>query len=427
MEKNVLIQAVRVVDLGGPHDGQTVDVRVRDGKIVEIGADLPTADEAIWNEQGACLSPGWVDAQAHFRDPGEEVKEGLETGARAGQNGGFTDVAVLPSTSPVLDHKAELHYLLRRAESAAVDIHPIGALSSGLAGKALAELYDLREAGAVGFYDDGPVHHPELLRRAFEYASDLGVAIWALPLEERMNPGAVMHEGVTSTQLGLAGSPSMVETMRLFRDLEIVRYTDGRLHVPLLTTAEGVEMVRRAKAEGLKVTCGTSAHHLLFTDSDLNGFNGTLRTRTPFRSKHDRDALRAGVLDGTIDAVVSDHRPEDLEHADVDFMLAPNGLSGIETAFAALQTALGMNGLAESIRTLTHGPRKVLGLPAVHIATGVEARLTWFAPEITFTEGSVSRGVNVPNYLQILGFPLTGAALGVGRGAGAVRLRPAGR
>ena len=414
MEEKLLIRAARVIDPAGPHHNECVDVRIEGGIIVEVGANLTENGEAIWSAEGACLSPGWVDAQAHFRDPGEEVKEGLEAGAAAGQTGGFTDVAVLPSTSPVLDHKAELHYLLRRAEGQPVDLHPIGALSAGLKGQALAELHDLREAGAVGFAEDGPVDHPELLRRALEYAADLGVAVWSLPLETQLNPDAVMHEGETSTQLGLMGSPSIAETMRLHRDLEIARYTEGRLHISLVTTAEGVAMVRAAKAEGLHVTCATSAHHLLFCDTHLNGFNGTLRNRSPFRGEADRAALREGVIDGTIDAVVSDHRPEDLEHHDVEFMLAPEGIAGIETAFAAARTALGSEHLDALIGAMTHGPRRVLGLAPVHVAVGAEARLTWFQPEAPFAGSRVSRGVNVPDYAG-LGTELKGRALGTVR------------
>lgn len=425
MEEKLLIRAARVVDPQGPHHGATVDVRIHGGEIVEVGSDLAEQGEPIWQSEGACISPGWVDAQAHFRDPGEEVKEGLEAGCAAGQIGGFTDVAVLPSTTPPLDHKAEIHYLKRRAEGQPIDLHPIGALSSKLAGKNLAELNDLRQAGAVGFSDDGPIEHPELLRRGLEYAADFGVAVWSLPHETRLNPDAVMHEGVTSTQLGLMGSPAIAETMRLHRDLEIARYTDGRLHIALLTTAEGVNMVRAAKSEGLRVTCATSAHHLLFCDTDLNGFNGTLRNRSPFRSQTDRDALRQGVLDGTIDAIVSDHRPEDLEHHDVEFMLAPEGLAGIETAFAVALAGLGEAGLDALVAALTDGPRRVLGLDSVHVEAGAQARLTWFRLDGPLPRGA-SRGVNVPDYAGITGTPLKGGALGTVR-AGRVMLRPADR
>ena len=214
MEKNLLIQSARVIDPDGQHHGKVLDVRIHEGMVVEIGQGLSHQGEEVWCQEGACISPGWFDGQAHFRDPGEEVKEGLENGARAAQNGGFTDVAILPSTTPPLDHKAEVHYLHRRAEGLPVAVHPIGALSSGLKGTNLAELHDLRQAGVVGFYDDGPTEHPELLRRGLEYASDMGVAIWSLPLEGRLNAGAVMHEGSTSTALGLMGSPEIVETMR---------------------------------------------------------------------------------------------------------------------------------------------------------------------------------------------------------------------
>lgn len=424
MEENLLIKAVQVVDPAGPHHGEITDVRIANGVIVEIGQDISSNGATVWSSPGTFISPGWVDGQAHFRDPGEEVKEGLESGALAAQNGGFTDVALLPTTDPVLDHKAEIHYLLRRAQGGAVDIHPIGALSSKLAGKNLAELHDLRAAGAVGFYDDGPVDHPEMLRRGLEYAADTGVSVWALPLEERLNPGAVMHEGVTSTQLGLAGSPDIAETMRLHRDLEIVRYTSGRLHVPLLTSAKAVAMMRHAKSEGLHVTCGVSAHHLLFCDEHLNGFQGALRTRTPFRSEADRQALIAGVIDGTIDAIVSDHRPEDLEHNDVEFMLAPEGIAGIESAFSSGFTALGKAQIDSLIHAFTHGPRAVLGLPPVHIAIGEPARITWFDGQSNASTAAISRAVNVPDYPRFLGKGLTGMALGTVRGKQVVKLRP---
>lgn len=426
MEKNLLIQSARVVDPNGPHHGKVLDVRIHEGVVVELGKDLPHQGEALWRKEGACVSPGWFDGQAHFRDPGEEVKEGLESGALAGQMGGFTDVAILPSTTPALDHKAEIHYLHRRAEGLPVTIHPIGALSSGLKGTNLAELHDLHQAGVVGFYDDGPIEHPELLRRGLEYASDMGVAVWSLPLEGRLNAGAVMHEGSTSTELGLTGSPEIVETMRLHRDLEITRYTGGRLHVPLLTTAAGVDMIRQAKAEGLRVSCSVSAHHLMFCDTHMQGFNGTLRNRMPFRSESDRDALRQGVLDGTIDAIVSDHRPEDLEHHDVEFMLAPDGISGIETAFSVAVSSLGAEQVDHIVRAFTHGPRSIMHQEALHLEQGTEARITWFDPQGEYAVPRVSRAVNVPAYDALLGKALTGTVLGTVCGKNGVKLLPAG-
>jgi dihydroorotase len=240
-----------------------------------------------------------------------------------------------------------------------------------------------------------------VLQRALTYGEVHGKTIVDDPLDRDLNAGGLMHEGVVSTEMGLIGIPSEAETLRVARDLDVLKYAGGRLHLSILTTAAGVELVRKAKQAGLNVTCGTTALHLAYCDEDLRGFVGTLRVRSPFRSKADRDALRQGVLDGTVDVVISDHRPEDLEHHDVEFMLSPEGVASLPSAFA-----LALSGLSEAsnteqatsalVRSLTSGPRHVLSLDNANVTKGASCDLTWFHPEQGHVPHNGSRGVNLP-------------------------------
>lgn len=268
-------------------------------------------------------------------------------------------------------------------------------------GEQLAEMHDMSEAGAAAFGDDQPIDRVSLLQRALTYSNVHGKAVLDLPMDRDLNPGGLMHEGVTSTEMGLTGIPSEAETMRVQRDLDILKYAGGHLHLAVVTSAESVALIRDAKQSGLNVTCGTTAAHLAFCDEDLAGFAGTLRVPAPFRAKPDREALRQGVLDGTIDVVVSDHRPEDLEHHDVEFMLSPEGMASLPSSFA-----LAVSGLMESaqpedalnalLTALTRGARRLLTLPVQHLDVGCACDLTWFHPEMPHAPHVGTKGVNLP-------------------------------
>jgi dihydroorotase len=369
-----------------------------------------------------------VDLRAHVRDPGEEWKQGLTNGLDAAAAGGFTAVAVLPSTVPVVDDRSGIGYLLQQAHGHPVTLLPIGALTQGLKGQQLAELYDQHQAGAVAFSDDQhTVRNSRLMLLALLYSAGLstkGIPVMVFPNDPDLAKGGQMHEGPMSTRLGLKGIPPLAETLALQRDLALLEYTGGHLHAATISTAESVELIRRAKVKKLHVTASVAAHNLLLDDGCLRGFETCYKVLPPLRDAHHIEALREGVKDGTIDAIVSDHRPEDREHKVLEYGPAAFGIIGLETAFAVANTALkGRTTLRRLIERFTHGPRAVLGLPIVHIAEGLPANITLFDPEVDWTcteEDLVSKSHNTP----FLGQRLTGRPLGVVSG-GVLRMVPA--
>ncbi|MEC7654135.1 MAG: dihydroorotase [Bacteroidota bacterium] len=398
MENHILIKDARVIDLGGSFNGKKVSVRIQNGIITEIGKDLKPKKAKVWAEENLCVSPGWMDGQAHFRDPGEELKEGLLRGLDAASAGGFTDVVILPSTNPVIDNKASVAYLISRSiEGGAVtSALPLGCISEQRKGGQLAEMLDMVEAGAIGFSDDKPVERAGLIQMALEYLRPSGNVLVIQPMEKDINPGASMHEGAMSTALGLKGSPTEAETMRLKRDINILEYTGGRLHIPVISSADSVKLIKEAKKKGLAVTASTTPHHLMFTDEEIECFDGTFRVEPPLRGKADRKALRAALADGTIDGVCSDHRPENPENNDVEFVLSPNGIAGISSTFPALLTACEKADITRVIDAISNANRRIFNIPEVHIAEGAEAKITLFNPKGNHNCPGVSAGVNNP-------------------------------
>jgi dihydroorotase len=398
MESSILIKDARVIDLGGSFNGKKVSIRIENGVITEIGKDLKPKKSTVWEEENLCISPGWMDGQAHFRDPGEELKEGLLRGLDAASAGGFTDVAILPSTTPVIDNKASVAYLIARGiEGGSVcDVHPIGCISEHRKGSQLAELLDMADAGAIAFSDDGPVERAGLIQKALEYLKPSGDVIIVQPLEKDINPGASMHEGPMSTALGLTGSPAEAETMRLKRDLDVLNYTGGRLHIPVVSSAESVKLIKEAKKKGLAVTASTTPHHLTFIDEDLAGFDGTFRVHPPLRTSSDRKALIAALADGTLDSVCSDHRPENIETHDVEFLLSPSGISGITSVFAAVNTACEKADITRKIDAISNATRRIFNMTEIHLEKGTPAKITLFNPTSEYVHNKISAGVNDP-------------------------------
>jgi dihydroorotase len=406
--ETILLKSVRIIDPNGPHHGAVCDVLIQSGKIRTVSDAIDPPDNTqIWDEPGSAISLSWTDGQVDFCDPGYETYEGLENGLNAAIHGGLGHVILNSGTQPPPDHKSAIHYLLNKSVASLCHVHPLACLSVGRFGDQLAELHDLRDSGAVGFSDDSPIDRTEMLRRGLEYSESINSPVITCPLDTGLSSKALMHEGATSTAMGVSGSPSNSEIMRVQRDLEILRYAGGRLHFSILSTKEAVQLVRSAKSEGLNVTCGTTVHHLIFLDSDLSSFDGTLRVSPPFRSNADRQALCAGVLDGTIDLVVSDHRPLDLEHHDVEFALSTPGITGVESLFARAFTALtkeypDQNVLEAVIRSLTRGPREVFNLGWKHIESGAPADLTWFSEKQAWKSSEISKGANAirPEHLE---------------------------
>ena len=413
-------RAPRLLQPGHPLHGQPVDLAVEDGQIVSMGAASSGSENAGDHVLSECwISPGWWDGQVDFRDPGTERAEGLTQGLTAAAQGGFTRVAPVASTRPCRDQPSEILALLHRTADSICGVLPLAALSAGCKGGQLTEAYALKQAGARAFSDDAPIERPELLRRALEYHQPTGLSVFSAALDPHFQPDGVMHEGAMSTALGLPGNSGESELLRIGRELDILSYSGGRLHFPVVTTAAGLDAILAAKRKGLQVTCGTTVHHLCWTDSNLDGFNSDMKLSPPLRSAEDRDALRTAVLNGDLDLVVSDHRPRTPEEHDVDFMVVKPGIAGIHAVGPALLGALSDHGASadEALNALygvlVAGPRKVFAASGaeVGLAEGHPAEFTVFSATETGLPKSASRAPNTLYTAETS--PMLGKVLGV--------------
>ena len=382
------------------------DLLIRDGTIAEIGSDLaPDGDVPTYDASGRYISPGWMDMHVHLREPGQEHKETIATGTRAAAAGGFTDVACMPNTDPPLHTRDVVSFVKERAADLPVGVHPIACVSKERAGGELAELADLADGGAVAFSDDGaPVHDAGLMRRALEYSTMLDRPIINHMEVPALNPNGQMHEGAVSARIGVDGIPGLADDVMIARDVELAAFTGGHVHVAHISTARGVELVRRAKARELPVTAEVCTHHVTLTDAavERSDFDPNTKMHPPLRSAEDRAALREGLADGTIDALCTDHAPHAAHESDVEFNAAPFGITGLETAWGLIGRELiepGVLSVEEAVRKLTVAPRNILRLDDPAIEEGAPARLTVFdaSTRWTFTEEHVhSKSQNTP-------------------------------
>ncbi len=411
---NLLVRSALIVDASSPYHGQTLDLLIAEGRIERIGSNLEGSGAEILEGEGLCVSPGWFDAFAHFCDPGEEHREDLQSGARAAAAGGFTAVALLPNTDPVLHSKSELEYIRSRSKDLPIHIFPYAAISRYAKGTDIAELYDMREAGALAFTDGlQPLQHAGLMMHALRYVQPFNGLIINLPLNMDMAGKAGIHEGLMATRLGLPGIPGMAEALMVQRDLQLLEYTGGRLHFALISSHRSVDMIRQAKEKGLEVSAGVAAYQLLFNDSSLADFDTGFKVMPPLRDARDQEALINGLLDGTIDVVCSNHLPQHEDDKRVEFEYAAFGINALETTFSALCTAMkGKAGLEQFVQWLCTAPRTLLELPIPQIDEGKVAELSFFRGTGTWTHRAdelQSKARNNP----MLGMPLEGSVLGV--------------
>jgi dihydroorotase len=371
---DVLIRGAHVLD---PREGldAKLDVLIRGGEIVDIGERIDAEVEVI-DGDGRHLFPGFVDPHVHLRVPGQEHKEDLETGTRSAAAGGYVAVVAMPNTNPVVDSAPVLRSLRECARrDARIPVGFMASVTRDLAGEALTEMAELRACGALGFTDDGkPVHRAGILRKALQYQKLCGGIIALHEEDPTLSGRGVMHEGEVSARLGLAGIPSISESTLIARDASLARYEDGRIHIQHLSARESVEAVAEAKARGVRITCETSPHHLTLTDAALlENLDTRLKMNPPLRSEADRQALIAGLKDGTIDCIATDHAPHAREEKEVPFEEAPMGTTGLETAFAAIHTA-NILSLALLVEKLSAGAA-LIGLPTPIIRVGKPANL----------------------------------------------------
>jgi dihydroorotase len=363
MPEPLFLRGGRVIDPASGTD-EVRDVAVADGRI----ASEASSDAEVVDCEGLLVLPGLVDLHTHLREPGLEHKETILTGTRAAAVGGYTAVSAMANTDPVIDHAGVVAEIRERARAAGLaDVFPVGAITKGLAGESLAELGALVEAGVRVFSDDGNwVPTPRMLRNALTYAKAFPeeVVIADHCEDASLVEGGQMHEGVHSSALGLAGRPAEAEEIVVARDIAIARMTGGRLHICHLSAARAVDLIRRAKADGVRVTAEVTPHHLVFTDDDLLGYDTNLKVHPPIRTAEDREALWAGLADGTIDAIATDHAPHAVEEKEAEFDRSPPGTIGLETALAAVLTSVVTPGhvpLWRALEAMTVAPARILG------------------------------------------------------------------
>ncbi|MEJ6981304.1 dihydroorotase [Pedobacter sp. P351] len=376
--KSILIRSVTILHPASAFNNKIVDLLLSDGKIARISESIDIEDDVVLIDgKGKYLSPGFFDLNVNFCEPGFETKEDLISGTAAAIAGGFTGVAVQPSTNPVIHSKSEVSYIVNRTKDFIVDVHPVGCISQNREGIDLAELYDMRMSGAVAFSDGTrPVTESGLMSRALLYAKGFDGLIFSFPEDSSIAGKGKMNEGIVSTYLGMKGIPSLAEEVHISRDLYLAEYNECPVHFSTISSANSVDLIRKAKEKGLKVSCDVAAHHLVLTDEALQGFDSNYKVKPPLRTSDDVAALLKGLKDGTIDAIVSQHTPHEIEFKEVEFEIAAFGIIGLQTVLPlALESGLSPEILVEK---LAINPRKVLNLRVPAIEEGETANVILF-------------------------------------------------
>lgn len=406
--KKLLLQNVTILDQQNPYHGKSADVLIDEGIIRALGQDIGISEgeaETI-NGRGQFLSAGFFDLNANFGEPGLETSEDFESGCMAAAAGGFTGIALMPNTEPPIQSKAEVSYVVNRTKNMLVDVMPLGSISENREGKNLAELYDMRVAGAVAFTDGNrPVADAGLMSRALLYSKGFEGLIFSYAEDATLAAGGKMNEGVTSTLLGMKGIPALAEELMVARDIYLAEYNETRIHFSTISTRRSVDLIRQARKKGLAVTCDVAAHHLVFSEEELTDFDSNYKVKPPLRTKDDISALLDGLNDGTIDAIVSQHTPHEIEFKNVEFEIAGYGMTGLQTAFPlALRAGLSPE---QIVQKLAVNPRKILNLPLPQIKEGEPANVVMFDPAAEYpwnAEANFSRSRNSP----LIGQRLTG-------------------
>ena len=399
----LLLTNIKVCDPASTFNGKKCDVYISNGVIEDIQLTGKLKKSGVKSFDGTDLyvSPGLVDMRAALREPGYEFKENLQSAASAASAGGFTTITCIPDTNPTIQNKADIEFILRKAEPLPVHILPYGAITKNREGKDMNELYDMHSAGAVGFTDGNrSIMQAGVMERAMQYSTIFGALILSHAEDASISGAGQMHEGQTSTELGLKGIPNMAEELIINRDIELAKYTKSPLHISHISSKGSVDLIKKAKKTGLAITCDVAVANLIWTDENLKDFDSNFKLNPPLRGKADQKALWDGLLDGTIDCIVTDHTPEDTEHKELEFEYASQGMIQFQTALSALIMNAPKNITIDVIiSALTKNPRNILKLAAVSLTAGNLAELTIFSTKQTWEyeiKNNLSKSKNSP-------------------------------
>lgn len=409
---NIILKAAKIIDPTSPFHNQTVDIQVENGLITKIANQIENDQFEQIKYDNLHVSQGWFDSSVCLGEPGFEERENIAHGLEVAAKSGFTQIAVEPNTHPITDSQSIVSFIKQKALGQTTEVFPIGALTVKSEGTDLAELFDMKNAGAIAFGDyKKPIQNANVLKIALQYVQDFDGLIIAFSQDNSIKGKGVANEGVESTKLGLKGIPTLAEELQIARNLFLLEYTGGKVHFPTISTARSVELIKEAKQKGLNVTCSTAVHLLTMTDEKLADFDTRFKVYPPLRDEATRQALINGVLDGTIDCITSEHNPLDIEHKKLEFNSASNGTIGLESAFAALNTVLPLEVIVDKLTSA----RTIFKIDTPSIKEGNKVNITLFNPskEYSFTkENILSKSKNS----AFLNHPMNGEVYGVVNG-----------
>jgi dihydroorotase len=410
----ILIKSATIIDPNSIHHNQVRDILIENGIIKLINSNISEIKNCtIIDEENLHVCPGLMDFSVDFSDPGNEQKETIISGSNSAIAGGFTAVGIQPTNTPPRDNKSAIKYCIETAKELPINIFPYGALSKGLKGEQLSEMYDMYTNGALAFSDNNsPINHGGLLSRALLYTKNFNGMVISFPHDHSIAPKGLMHEGETSTILGLEGIPSLAEELFINRDIAINKYNEGRLHFNIVSSKDSLSSIERAKNNREQVSCGTSIYHLIFDDEMLDGFNKDFKFLPPLRSKEDRNALLKALKDGTIDIITSNHQPHEKEITEVEFAISPFGCIGTQITFPLaltyLQDYIGLEGI---VRSMSINPRTILQTEVPIINEGHTVDITLFNPSLKW-KFSKDKNLSLSENTPILDSELTGKVIG---------------
>ena len=380
---NILLRSAKIIDSNSKFHNQKMDILIKNGVIADIGKKLtlPTNCKEL-QLKNLHVSNGWFDTSVSLGEPGFEERENIQHGLEVAARSGFTKIALNPNTYPCIDNKSAVEFLIQKSSSSAVDLYPIANLTQGAQGKEMAELFDMKNSGAIAFGDyNKPVENANLLKIALLYAQNFEGMVMSFPEDAGIGTHGFVNESENTTRLGLNSIPNLSEELQIARDLALLEYTGGKLHIPTISTSKSVQLIKEAKKKGLDISCSVAAHHIFLTDKEIQSFDTNFKVKPPLRSDKDVKSLIKGLKDGTIDMLVSDHNPIDVENKNVEFENGFFGTIGMETLFGSSRQKLETE---EIISCLTDKPKKRFDLPVSAIENDIKANLTLFDPDTEY-------------------------------------------